>query len=40
MSGLFGPHGEHGDGPDDPRREAALHHVREILHPPGHGFIG
>jgi len=32
MSGLFGPHGEHGDGPDDPRREAALHHVREILH--------
>jgi adenylate cyclase len=32
MSGLFGPHGEHGDGPDDPRREAALHHVRELLH--------
>ena len=32
MSGLFGPHGEQGDGPDDPRREAALHHVRELLH--------
>jgi adenylate cyclase len=32
MSGLFGPHGAHGDGAGDSRREAALHHVRELLH--------
>jgi adenylate cyclase len=32
MSGLFGPSGAEGEGTDDERREAALAHVRELLH--------
>jgi adenylate cyclase len=32
MSGLFGPDGTDADGPDEVRREAALAHVRELLH--------
>jgi adenylate cyclase len=32
MSGLFGPAGAEGEGTDDERRQAALTHVRELLH--------